>query len=86
MLLFQIYSGAIASLICPPLLLGLLGSYLHTHHGWVRATMAGMILLGLLIGFYSAVSYLKKSAKITSSRSKTERDTPYRIHKNNDNR
>lgn len=85
MLLFQVYSGAIASIVCPPLLLGLLGNYLQTHHGWNRAWMAGFILLGLFIGFYSAVSYLKKSAKITSARSQTEREGPYRMHRNQDN-
>ena len=85
MLLFQVYSGAIASVICPPLLLGWIGNYLHTQHGWNRAWMAGFILLGLFIGVYSAVSYLKKSVSITTSRSKTERESPYRIHKNENN-
>ena len=83
-LLFQVYSGAIASIVCPPLLLGLLGNYLHTQHGWNRAWMAMFILLGIFIGITSAVSYLKKSVSITSSRSQTERDGPYRIKKNND--
>ena len=82
MLLFQVYSGAIASVICPPLLLGLLGNYLHKQQGWNRAWMAGFILLGLFIGIYSAVSYLKKSVSITTSCSKTERESPYRMHKN----
>ena len=81
MLLFQVYSGAMASLVCPPLLLGLLGNYLHTHHSWNRAWMALFILLGIGIGFSSAVSFIKKSAKITSVRSQTERDGPYRMHK-----
>ena len=85
MLLFQVYSGAIASLVCPPLLLGLLGNYLHTHHDWNRGWMAIFILLGMAIGFFSAISYLKKSAKITSMRSKTERESPYRIHRNDKN-
>ena len=83
-LLFQVYSGAIASIVCPPLLFGLLGNYLHTHCDWNRAWMALFILLGLFIGFTSAISYLKKSVRITSSRSQSERDSPYRIRKNKD--
>ena len=82
MLLFQVYSGIIASLICPPLLLGLLGNYLYTHRGWNRGSMAVFILLGMAIGISSAVSCLKKSSGILSSRSKTERESPYRIHRN----
>ena len=82
MLLFQIYSGAIASFLCPPLLLGLLGNYLHKSHGWDRAWLAGFILLGLIIGFSSTVSYLKKMHRLSSARSKREADSPYRIHKN----
>ncbi len=84
MLMFQVYSGAVASIICPPLLLGVLGNYLHTRHDWNRGWMAIFILLGVFVGFYSAVSYLKKSVKITSSRSQSERESPYRIHKNKD--
>ena len=85
MLLFQVYSGAIASLICPPLLLGLLGNYLHTRLDCNRGWMAVLILLGMVIGFSSAISYLKKSSKITVWRSQTERETPYRIHRNDKN-
>ena len=86
MLLFQVYSSAIASIVCPPLLLGLLGNYMHTRFDWNRGWMALLILLGLFIGFTSAVSYLKKSAKITAWRSQTERDSPYRIHKENEDK
>lgn len=85
MLLFQVYSSAIASFVCPPLLLGMLGNRLHVHHGWNRAWMAALILLGLVIGGYSAVSYLKKTAKITSARSQSERDGPYRMHRSKEN-
>ncbi len=85
-LLFQVYSGAIASIVCPPLLLGLLGNYLHTRFAWNRGWMALFILLGMVIGACSAISYLKKSAKITSSRSRTERDSPYRIRKQNEDK
>ena len=82
LLLFQIYSGAVVSFVCPPLLAGLLGNYLHNSHGWDRAWLAGFILLGLLIGFSSTVSYLKKTQKLTSARSRRESDSPYRIHRN----
>ena len=81
--LFQVYSGAIASLAVPPLLLGLLGNYLCRTCGWHRTWMAVLIFAGLFIGAYSAIHLLKKSAKLTSARSRIEREGLYRIHHDN---
>ncbi|MBE6657294.1 MAG: AtpZ/AtpI family protein [Ruminococcaceae bacterium] len=81
MMLFQVYSNAIASLAVPPLLFGLLGNYLCGMFGWHRGWMAVLIFAGLIIGAYSAVHMLKKSVKLTSARSRLEREGLYRIHR-----
>lgn len=81
MMLFQVYSSAIASLAVPPLLLGLVGNYLCRTFGWHRGWMAVLIFAGLIIGAYSAVHMLKKSVALTSACSKQEREGLYRIHR-----
>ena len=79
MLLFQVYSGAAASLAVPPVLLALLGSYLHTEHAWNRGWIAVFVLAGIVIGITSTYSYLRKTETITTMRDASERDGLFRI-------
>jgi len=78
-LLFQVYSGAVASLAVPPVLLALLGSYLHKEHAWHRGWIAVFVLLGIIIGIISTYSYLRKTETITTMRDVSERDGLFRI-------
>ena len=79
LLLVNLYFNAVFSLLCPPLLLGFLGRYLCAVYGWNRIVTALLVLIGVAVGFYSSVSYLRKSEVLTSARSEREARSPYRI-------
>lgn len=84
MVLFQVYSGAIASFAVPPLLLGLLGGHFCENYDMHRGWMAVLIISGLAFGIYSAAHFLARSASVTAMRSPQEKDGLYRIRRENE--
>ncbi len=77
-LYLNIFISATVSVLCPPLLLGLLGNYLTAHLGWDRIVIALFVLLGLAIGAYSGIRYLLKASPLLA---KTDADDAQNLYK-----
>ena len=79
LMLFQVYSGAVASFLFPPLFFAAGAGYLCSRFSWNRFWIAAAVLLGLFIGGYSAIHFLMKTEHISSLSSKKEKDGLYRL-------